>query len=52
MSPRPRTGVRHAPSTALVLGGASDIAQVTLGRLVGLGLERAVVAVRDPAGIS
>jgi decaprenylphospho-beta-D-erythro-pentofuranosid-2-ulose 2-reductase len=35
-----------------VLGGTSDIAQVTLGRLVGLGLERAVVAVRDPDGVA
>jgi decaprenylphospho-beta-D-erythro-pentofuranosid-2-ulose 2-reductase len=35
-----------------VLGGTSDIAQVTLGRLVGLGLEHAVVAVRDPAGVA
>jgi decaprenylphospho-beta-D-erythro-pentofuranosid-2-ulose 2-reductase len=43
-----RQGTRGAPRTALVLGGASDIAQVTLGRLVGLGLERAVVAVREP----
>jgi decaprenylphospho-beta-D-erythro-pentofuranosid-2-ulose 2-reductase len=36
----------------LVLGGTSDIAQVTLSRLVGLGLEQAVLAVREPDGVA
>jgi decaprenylphospho-beta-D-erythro-pentofuranosid-2-ulose 2-reductase len=40
------------PRTALVLGGASDIAQVTLARLGGLGLEHVVLAVRDPQGVA
>jgi decaprenylphospho-beta-D-erythro-pentofuranosid-2-ulose 2-reductase len=40
------------PRTALVLGGASDIAQVTLGRLAGLGLAQVVLAVRDPRGVA
>jgi len=36
------------PRTALVLGGASDIALATLRRLGGAGLEAVVLAARDP----
>ncbi len=52
MTRRSRSRARGAPQTALVLGGRSDIAQVTLSRFVGLGLERAVLAVREPAGVA
>lgn len=37
--------------TALVLGGTSDIARAILDELVPLGLERAVLAVRDPGAV-
>ncbi len=37
-----------APRTAVVLGGNSDIARATLSRLAEDGLERVVLAVRDP----
>ena len=35
------------PRTILVLGGSSDIADETVRQFAGLGLERAVLAVRD-----
>lgn len=38
--------------TALVLGGTSDIAQAILRDLAGAGLERAVLAVRDPQAVA
>ncbi len=40
-----------APSTALVLGGASDIAWAALERLADRGLESAVLAARSPSTV-
>lgn len=44
-------GSGAAVRTALVLGGTSDIARAMLSELAGRGLERAVLAVRDPADV-
>ena len=40
-----------SPSTALVLGGGSDIALATVRRLADEGLRAVVLAVRDPAAL-
>ena len=43
--------LRAHARTALVLGGSSDIALAIIDALVGRGLERVVLAVRDPAAV-
>jgi decaprenylphospho-beta-D-erythro-pentofuranosid-2-ulose 2-reductase len=47
-----KTHTPLTPRTVLVLGGNSDIALATLRRLARDGLERAVLAVRDPARVT
>ncbi len=45
------TAPLRTPATALVLGGASDIGLATVRRLGAHGLERVVLAARDPASL-